>query len=79
MDPADTAPVVSVGLAKWQMVDRVDLDSRWYVQQGSLPQSIRRAAAGGRPSSSGSGFFEAKMPSEKMRCIAAYGVRNVRA
>src|SRR5215510_16140613 len=37
------------------------------------------AASGWLPSSYGYGVFETKMPSEKMRFIAAYRVRNVSA
>jgi hypothetical protein len=65
IDQANEAKLVSVGLDNRQRVDRVDLDSRRYVRHDSLPQGRRLAASGWLQSSSGYGFFEAKMPSEK--------------
>jgi hypothetical protein len=60
--PAHAAPWVRVGLEHRQKVDGVDLESRGYGRQGSLPPGRRRATARWRHASCGYGLFEAKRP-----------------
>src|SRR5215470_9499296 len=70
IDEADEAQLVGIRFDNGQMLDGIHFDLGRYARHDSLLQDTRAAcAAWGHQFSHGYGFFEAQMPSEKMRWI----------